>query len=56
MMNLFGEVDLMTFGQSMTIKDAIFIVVNAWRGVKNKTIKKAFYKILTLEEDESIRT
>lgn len=54
MMNLLDEVDLMKFWKSFTIKDAIFTVANAWSGVKETTIKKAFYKIMTLEEDESI--
>lgn len=54
MMNLLDEVDLMKFWKSFTIKDAIFTVANAWSGVKEMTFKRAFYKIMTLEEDESI--
>lgn len=54
MMNLLDEVDLMKFWKSFTIKDAIFTVANAWNGVKETNFKRAFYKIMTLEEDETI--
>lgn len=53
-MNLLDEEDMMFFWKTLTVKDAIFTVGNAWNGVKRTTIKKAFSKIMRPEEDESI--
>ncbi|KAJ3649085.1 hypothetical protein Zmor_020847 [Zophobas morio] len=51
MMDLLQEdSDPMTFWKNLNIKDAIYGIAEAWSCVKDVTIKRAFLKILTLED------
>lgn len=52
MMNLLLEkVDMLMFWKTLTIKDAIFALARSWEGVKESTIRRAFFKIMTLEDE-----
>lgn len=52
MMKLISEnTDMMSFWKKLNIKDAIFAVARAWNGVKDINLKRAFWKIMTLEDD-----
>lgn len=57
MINLLDNVDLMGFWKSLNIKDAVLAVARAWDAVKQINIKRAFDKIMTLEDvkDEEIQ-
>ncbi|XP_045464221.1 jerky protein homolog-like [Harmonia axyridis] len=50
MLQMLGECDFMEFWKRLNLKEAIYAVARAWSEVKASTIKKAFYKIMTLED------
>lgn len=52
MLQLLGEDDFMVFWKSLNLKEAIYAVARAWSEVKETNIKKAFHKIMTLEDTE----
>lgn len=52
MLQLLEEADFMGFWKSLNLKEAIYAAARAWNGVKESNIKKAFYKIMTLEDTE----
>lgn len=52
MLQLLEENDFMGFWKTLNLKEAIYAVARAWNKVKETNIRKAFYKIMTLEDEE----